>query len=143
MSQQFVQTHDRVKTQRKVIMENENLVISEREKELGSHIVKVTFIGCKNVQKSDVYGEMDLVQKTPYRDKYNNGYTTLKLYPKKDKMPKVFIPFGSEVDAVFLNVPEGEKPVFLRLQGLERFVPKDDAVPEETSTENIPEDIIE
>ena len=102
-------------------MENKEIVISEREKELGSHVSKVIFIGCKKSEKSDNYYELDLVQSTPYRKKYNNGYSMLHLYPKKDSMPKVLIPLGAEVDAVFLNVPEGQKPVLLRFEGLERF----------------------
>ena len=49
---------------------------------------------------------------------------------QKELIPDVFIPFGAEVDAVYLNVPEGQKPVLLGFENLDKY-----RVTEDTSTD--------
>ncbi len=96
--------------------------ISEREKELGSHITKVRFLGSQVV--TGTFGNsynVFLMQLTPYRESHNSGFSMLEHRLSKDLIPDVFIPFGAEVDAVYLNVPEGQKPILLGFENLEQF----------------------
>ncbi len=110
-----------VKENKEAVVKKE-IVISEREKELGSHITKVRFLGAQVVPNTfNRYYRVFVIQLTQYRDTHNSGFSMLEHQIPKDAVPDVFIPFGSEVDAVYLNVPEGQKPVFLRFEGLEKF----------------------
>lgn len=105
-------------------MENQ-IVKSEKEKSIGTRIRECYFVGCKKSQKSDKYFELDLVFTTESRKNYNNGYSVLKTWPKIEAMPNVVIPFMAKVQAEFLDVPEGEKPVFLRIANLSEFEKKE------------------
>jgi len=97
-------------------------VIGDREKELGSHITKVRFLGNQVVQGTfNKYYNVFLMQLTPYRDSHNSGFSMLEHKVSKDLIPDVFIPFGDEVDAVYLNVPEGQKPILLGFENLDKY----------------------
>lgn len=95
-----------------------------REDELGTLTYKVRFLGCQvKPDTNNRIFKVHMVQLTKYRESHNSGYSLLEAEVYASNRPDVFIPFGTEVDAVFLNVPLGQKPVFIRFDGLEKFEP--------------------
>lgn len=103
--------------------------VHPREEELGTLIVPVKFIGCqvKTGTNNKIF-KVHMVQTTKHRENHNSGYSFLEAEVFASARPDVFIPFGAEIDAVFLNVPMGQKPVFIRFDNLEKFAPKEEAV---------------
>ena len=99
-----------------------------REDELGTVTHKLKFIGCQvKPDTNNRIFKVHMVQTTPYRETHNSGYSLIEAEVYASNRPDVCIPFGAEVDAVFLNVPLGQKPVFVRFEGLEKFeTPKDE-----------------
>ena len=104
---------------KKVLINESEIVRTEREQENGTHISECYFVGCKRNLRTDQYITVHLLQKMANRDKYNSAYNLMELYPSKDKAPKVVIPFMAKCEVEFLNVGEGEKPVFLRVLSYE------------------------
>ena len=97
--------------------------VHPREEELGTLTYKVKFIGCQvKPETNNRIFKVHMVQLTKYRESHNSGYSLLEAEVYASNRPDVYIPFGAEVDAVYLNVPLGQKPVFIRFDGLDKFV---------------------
>lgn len=99
-----------------------------REEELGTLTVPVKFIGCQvKPDTNNRVFKVHMVQLTKYRENHNSGYSLLEAEVYASARPDVFIPFGAEVNAVYLNVPMGQKPVFIRFENLDKFLPKEES----------------